>query len=151
MADNATPKKQTAPKKIRYSIFFITWNSNYYVADEADPKYQEIMTQAADYLNKKLMPSIKEYIIVKKDGHNIDEWARDIKTQGRFEIGPDSRRLHCHCLVRVDHWTNVRLDIDRIRRELTENITSAPGAYLYVSASNDTKATIEDYINKTAR
>jgi hypothetical protein len=47
--------------------------------------------------------------------------------------------------VRVDHYTSIQLDIDRMRKEIA---TEIGGGYLNVIPSSDTTRSIADYIHK---
>jgi hypothetical protein len=135
------PKKPT--KRIRYSIFFITWNSNQYVADTADPKFVEMEAAAEKYFEG-FMDHIADYIKIKVEGDTIEK-IKSINTDCAFEIGSMQHRFHAHMYVRVDHYTSIQLDIDRMRKEIATDIE---GGYLNVVPSSDTTRSIADYIHK---
>ena len=88
-------KKPT--KCVRYSRFFITWNSNKYVADTTDPKFVEMETAAEKYFDS-FMNNIVDYIKIKVEG-DTNEKIKSVKTDCAFEIGSEQRRFHAHMYV----------------------------------------------------
>jgi hypothetical protein len=145
-ANDAPTKPKKPIKRIRYSIFFITWNSNQYVADTADPKFVEMEAAAEKYFEG-FIDHIADYIKIKNKAGDKDtiEKIKSINTDCAFEIGSEQRCFHAHMYVRVDHYTQLQLDIDRMRKEI---VFELGGGYINVVASADTTRSITDYIHK---
>lgn len=143
--DSAT-RVRKATKRIRYSVFMITWNSNKSFADLNDPDFKELELRAEKYWESTL-DNIIDYIIIKKDGDNSEK-IKTVSTDAGFEIGGEKRCFHAHMYVRVDHYTSVKLDVDRLRKEIAETI--APGGWISVKATADSTKTMQDYIHKNA-
>ena len=89
--------KLNQSKYIRYSIFFITWNSNKYVADTTDPKFVEMETAAQKYFDG-FMNNIADYIKIKVEG-DTNEKIKAINTDCVFEMGSEQHRFHAHMYV----------------------------------------------------
>ena len=136
-------KAKKQGKRKRNSIIFLTWNNNKYVTDIKDPEFQEIEAEAGKYFDK-LMDNATNYIIIKKEGDDADKIV-SIATDGAFEIGSEQRRFHAHIYIKVGHYTLLRIDIDKIRKEINEIL---PGGYINVIASDDTVSNMADYIHK---
>ena len=96
-------KKPT--KRVRYSRFFITWNSNKYITDITDPKFVEMEAAAKKYFDG-FMNNIVDYIKIKVEADTTEK-IKAIKTDCAFEIGSEQRRFHAHMDVQVDHYTKL--------------------------------------------
>ena len=131
-------------KRVRYSRFFLTWNSNKFVTDTASPDFQQLELRVETYFNS-LMDNITDYITIKQIGDTIDK-VKAINCEPAFKIGETQRRFHAHILIHVDHYTKVHLDINKIRTETNERIIG--GGYCNVIPSADTTRSIQDYIQK---
>lgn len=144
--EGTAPATKKDYKRIRYSIFFLTWNSNKSFADLNDPAFKELEAKAERYFERMLADNtIGDYITILKEGDTAEK-IKHIEVDASFEIGGDKRMFHEHTYIRVDHYTSVKLDIDRIRKEVAKEILE--GSYINVVASNDTTRAMKDYIHK---
>lgn len=101
-------KDVVAPKKINYSIWNITINSNRDYTKMSDID-KERFKSFADYL---FTPdTFRRYITDSKPGDNIIE----INVEKYFEVGESVKRLHLHGQLSTKHRGHLRLEANKIR------------------------------------
>ena len=137
------PNQVNEKKRIRYSRFLITWNSNTPVYDTNNPEFKDLESKAETFWNT-MRNNIIKYIVIKNVNDTIDK-VKAIKTDIAFEIGGEKRMFHSHIFLGIDHYTKVQIDLDLLRKDIIEIFA---GSYINVMSGNDSTLTIQDYISK---
>lgn len=122
--------------KTNQSLFLVTINSNKAITNPNDPYIQQFKA-----LIKATLSNIEDYVAICP--HSPPDPSMIISLRAKTEIGSKLHRIHCHASVEVRHSTRVRIDVQRLEKDL-------PGMYvqsLFVRGSAEF-AKVQRYIGK---
>lgn len=144
----AAKAKKEKKRKLRHSIFLLTWNSNTKIHDSKDPKLQQLENHVNDWWNR-FNENPEQYILIRneEDKPLKSELLEVIDTQANTEIGPTSKMFHMHAIIKVSHRSKVALDIDKIINDMRDDKIAA-ACYVNVKGTSDGTLTLEKYIEK---
>lgn len=137
-----------APTKIKHSDFLITVNTN----------YRPHTNEESYAMGTKLSHAIKQLLthdhlpmIIDTNGSSYEEVMKSVNAEFGVEIGkkPQGRRIHAHCIIKIDHTGHIRLNIPEIKHLVKEFIDDplVKGVYVNVKSVSSVR-NIEDYIKK---
>jgi hypothetical protein len=144
MDDNA-PSRST---RTHYSNFLVTINTNY------RPQYQDDLADVAQNLENAMYQlftheNLKKVLSFKYGGDYSQ--VEDIDVEFGREVGTHSKggRLHSHSIVRIKHYTHLRLIPGEISRIIKEQMNDQRVKNVYVNVKwFQGEQFLEDYIEK---
>jgi hypothetical protein len=142
-------KKAKAARRNKWSIFHYTFNTNKPFTDIESPKFKDLEDKLVSGFNKIVgsqeNQNIYNYVVFKEHDagtHNI----RKFKCSAATEVGDEQHRLHMHVLIAFFHNTLLKIDYEKIKRDM-ERACGIPLAVFYRVYSK-ADFNIQNYIMK---
>ena len=139
--------------RLRYSHYLLTFNSNMAFHDPTDPELIKVKDQLIGAVRKVLSAAtISQYIEfigkAKQENHQFDSSIKDIQIgPGGFELGEQTHYAHLHFMVLINHWSSVKLDLNKIRDAVKQEFGGS--VYFNATVHNNSQMSFEYYIKKT--
>src|ERR1700677_4872483 len=127
--------------KWNYSTFFLTINTNQqaYATSKLKKRLTELFENDDDfYLLFKNRPGTEGGV------ESIDR--EDAKIQMAIEVGPKSKKVHAHVLIRVRHHGNIQFD-KAFTDDVIKKLLGVDGIYINIKGSGASILTLEEYIS----
>jgi len=144
-------------KHVQHSNVLLTINTNQRV-DIKSSEYPIMKQKFKEILNEIFNRNFKRYISFKRGaptGSNFKkQWFKSIKLEFATEVGPKTKCLHAHILIKIAHYTLIKIDMEKIREDLDKlmkeklNISSYHFHFDYTKRANDNIDNIRKYIYK---
>jgi hypothetical protein len=156
MSDTEKKEKKTPmkPNQKKYSNFLITINPNISM-DIGSPEFKILYNAFKKTLtNLYDKDSVKNIIQIKKDTDTFSK-VKQIKSHFSIEIGKQNHLMHSHCLLEIRHYTCLKLNYDKIRSQVKEDLSDyikdINNIHLDVKVIRSTnRSTVLDYVSKDA-
>jgi hypothetical protein len=151
--DSQSTSTEKRKRTNRWSNFFLTINTNkrFYKTEENYPVYKHKLTEVIDTFlgNKKNIV----HFIKHTDGQLNFSDIKKISVESVLELGPKTRTLHAHVLIKIFHRTNIRLDPLQIQSVILEAFnededTHLENIYINIRASSNQSDNILRYMSK---
>ena len=115
-------------KRLNFSSFLLTINQNKSF-DKGDVKnLRKASKKLRNFIDNVLNEgNLKNIIKINKKEDkekNLKEIIRDINIYKALEYGDQKQKLHAHIYFIINHYSNIRLDNERIRKELKSEMDS---------------------------
>lgn len=131
MADDAVPVKVRGKKsatkterkvKTNKSHFFLTISTNQRYRDQQDPNLSNDEQCLAESVER-ILNNIGGYVKINTTEHSWSkDHIKDVTSDYVVELGPKTRALHAHILVRIDHLSNIHLDYKKIKEAIMSDL-----------------------------
>lgn len=125
-------------KKVKYSVFRITINSNKNYQNMTD-KDKDKFKKLANYV---FSDNIRKYLTNLSGKGNIIE----IDYKYQFEVAPTNNKLHLHGVVEITHDDFYKINTPLLRDVLNKYFGS--GLHINIQGSSNQNKEWDDYINK---
>lgn len=126
-------------------LLTISTNQRYADSDEHLADDEEIFEEAI----LRLLNNLGDFVKINQEGHS---WSKSViekaDTDYVIERGGKTKALHCHILVKIHHTSNLRLDYDKIKNQIKDDLELNNvyiNAKLVRPSSDDW---LEEYIDK---
>jgi hypothetical protein len=136
-------------KQIKHSNFFITINLNKRFATANDALNSQLYKTLQNNINE-CWKNIKDYIIIKDTDPNATvtpKYIKKINGEGSVEVGEKFIQLHAHLLIKVDHYTMIHFNYQKLKSEILRD-TNLKNIYVYCKLYKDVNKRLQDYIYK---
>jgi len=143
-------EKKKKKKKIRYSSFYITLNTN--------TKYEDaILFEKAELLEsilKRILSAdqIIQLLVPREEGVELNaESVKKITSQAGIEVGETNGFLHAHILIEVSHYTKIHLNYNLIAEKIKQEMDLPHLPYIYSRLYKNVGRQLEDYLFKNVK
>lgn len=146
--DKPKTKEQQKIKQLRHSNFFITINTNKrYTGNEED--YEEFIEKFKNSIDNQFTnDNIVNLIKVQNEEHELSEkYIKNIDIQSAIELGPTTGTIHSHILVKIAHYTNVRLEYQYFKEQIMKDM-GLKNIFMNVKLYRNANDTLERYLFK---
>ena len=126
--------KQKSPLR---SSFLLTINTNQKY--DSDDKFLQNDAELFDECVQDILNNIGDYIKLPDEQHWSEEFIKNVDSDYTVERGTIKGRLHCHILMRFEHFTKIQLDYGKIKAKILKD-TGLLNIYMYnklIRASSD--------------
>lgn len=128
------------PKKQKLSTFYITLNTNRTVDIVS---VEQLKTAWKSYYQ-----NIEEFLKFRSGSLQTElPKIKSIKSQAACEVGKSFSRVHIHALIKIEHTSNIQLNVDK-SREFFENSLGIDGIHIHVKYVKDELFNIKKYLGK---
>lgn len=147
-------KKPWVEGKHKHDSWMLTINTNLAIPNPNDPKQHKIIVSFAKYIRDMLdQPDILFELRPNAvgAGHSFENpklFDEPYTCQETFERGEAQQRLHAHILIKMSHWSEIQLDLEKINAYCT----AWRGVRCKIKAEHAPQHDkyLEDYVRKDA-
>ena len=116
------------PKRLKFSSFLLTVNQNKSF-DKGDVKNlkreaKKLRNSIDNVLNEGNLKNIIKVNKKEDKEKNLNQIIRAVNIYKALEYGEEKGKLHSHIYIIINHYSNIRLDNERIRKELKSEMDS---------------------------
>lgn len=126
-------------KEVKNSSFLLTINTNI-----ADPRIKEPLRRATNWMFENLNQFLTFRNARAEQGLNLID---NIIIESAIEQGNKLHRIHLHSLIKIEHRTNLQLNLPKLRKYF-EDALDLPNLHINVQYIKDTTFSIRKYISK---
>lgn len=146
--DKPKTKEEQKVKQLRHSNFFITINTNKrFTGNEED--YEEFIEKFKNSIDNQFTnDNIVNLIKVQNEEHELSEkYIKNIDIQSAIELGPATGTVHSHILVKIAHYTNVRLEYQHFKETIMKDM-GLKNIFMNIKLYRNAGDRLETYLNK---
>lgn len=141
-----TPVK-TKRRKLRHSNFFVTINPNKRFETGFEKELKPYVNKFKGALHEVFdETNIEKYITI-KEGDDFEKDLKEISIEVKVERGSSNKTIHAHALVKVAHYSNVKMDYGLMKSTIIDEL-DVDNIHLYSRVFQDSSASLQEYINK---
>lgn len=130
-------------KATKHSNFFLTINTNQQYRND---QHLESDRNYFDGVINNISNNLKDYV---KDSDNIwnEHNIKNVDVEYVCELGGKKQSLHAHVLIKIEHNTNIKLDFDKIKNKV-KNDLGLKSIHFKNYMIRDNNNNVLNYINK---
>jgi hypothetical protein len=137
--------KKVVTKKTNF-LLTINLNKSY---KNDDPHFANDV-QIFDELMNDILSNIDQYINLPNTDSWNDDLIKSVNVDYVIEKGLQKRNLHTHCLISIEHFTNIKLDYSKIKNKIKDEL-GLPNIYINNRLiKNNGNQNVLEYIDKYA-
>src|ERR1700761_550782 len=143
-------------KQLKHSIMHVMVNTNKQYNPESHQLIEECqkLESAANHFT--VEANLIPYIVFSNPEHSYDSHVKEAQVFGGVERGELHDQVHLHLMVAIHHYSNIKLDIKKMKQHFLESQPELGNIYIHVNAlpyrkALDPQEILKQYITKNVK